>query len=99
MYPISSRLGSDHTAQTDAAFSFVMLTLVAVAAFLPHVPFSMSSSSPEGFIYLGINFWWRFPLIKQKIEMSATVVDITVKLQFIDCCVCSGLGQSLIGLY
>lgn len=79
MYPISSRLGSDHTAQTDAAFSFVMLTLVAVAAFLPRVPLSTSSSSPEGFICLGINFRWRFPLIRQKIEMSATVVHIYCK--------------------
>lgn len=39
MNPISSRLGSDHTVETDAAFSFVVLTVVAVVAFLPHGPF------------------------------------------------------------
>ena len=43
MYPISSRLSSDHTVDTDAAFSFVVFTVVAVAAFLPHVHFCFLS--------------------------------------------------------
>lgn len=55
MYPISSRLSSDHTVETGTAFSFVMLTVVAVVAFLPHVPLL---SSPEGFICLGTSCSW-----------------------------------------
>ena len=37
MYPMSSRLSSDHSAQTDAALSCVLLTVVAVVAFIPRV--------------------------------------------------------------
>lgn len=55
MYPVASRLSPDHTAEPDAAFSFVMLTVVAVVALLKLVYFlSLRSSplllsSPEGF--------------------------------------------------
>lgn len=74
MYPILSRLSSDHTVETDAAFSFVMLTVVAVVAFLPHVPLFLSS---EGFICLGTSYRWRFPLIEQGIgKTSVFVVQI-----------------------
>lgn len=38
MYPSSSRLSSDHTVWRRTAFSFVVLTDVAVAAFLPRGP-------------------------------------------------------------
>lgn len=75
-YPVSSRLSPDHTAQTDAAFSFVMLTVAAAVAFLPHVPLSPLLSSPVAFICLGTGRRWRFSLTEPRIETSVMVAYI-----------------------
>lgn len=50
--PILSRLSSHHTAETDAAFSFVMLTVVAVVALLPL--FLLSLTSPSFLLLRGL---------------------------------------------
>ena len=80
MNPISSRLSSDHTAQTDAAFSLVMLTVVAAVALLPRVPLFLSLplfSSPEAFVCLGTSWSRRFPLHEEVTgETSVFVAQI-----------------------
>lgn len=70
MYPISSRLRSDHTVETQN-FPFVVLTVVAVVAFLPHGPFTLFSS--------GVCLFWH----QLQVEISSSRAGIGETLVFV----------------
>lgn len=70
MYPSPSRLSTDHAAWRQTAFSFVVLTDVAVAAFLPrgpaHTGFVCFGRGPQGQISSNrVGNWGRYSVLLQ----------------------------------